>query len=139
MHLAVAHLLSMSVIFCLLPSSIIDILVHVKFFISTSVNIMSESCEHSFTLPVYGTPVNNPTKPISPETRIPALHSAADSMCSSANFRAVLSDTSFVLFCVTDRQTDGQTSLLWWLYQRLHSCMCYHAGKNGRQKRGVDL
>ena len=28
-----------------------------------------------------------------------------------------------------DRRTDGRTSLLW-LYQRLHSLLCYRAGKN---------
>ena len=30
---------------------------------------------------------------------------------------------------VTDRQTDRRTSLLW-LYRRLHSLLCYRAGKN---------
>ena len=32
----------------------------------------------------------------------------------------------------TDGQTDGRTSLLW-LYQHLHSFLCYHAGKSGNK------
>ena len=64
MHLPLARLVSMPVIFCLLPSSSIIILVF-TYLLHTSVNSMCENCDWvwtqftGLTLPLWGTPVNN--------------------------------------------------------------------------------
>ena len=94
MHLPLARLVSMPVIFCLLPSSSIIILVF-TYLLHTSVNSMCENCDWvctqftGLTLPLWGTPANNPITLISPVQW--GLHFCRrQSMRSSVNFRSFL-------------------------------------------------
>ena len=100
MHLPLARLISMPVIFCLPPSSSIVILVFYLFSTRISeVNSMHEiencECEQStgLTLPLRVTPMNNPITLIT--STVAGLHvCCADSyMRSSANLRIVFAES----------------------------------------------
>jgi len=123
-HLPLARLVSISVIFCLLPSS--SIVIFVFYLFSTD---MSE--QHVWELWVWiqftglmlllrVTPVNNPMTLISPVQSLGYIFCRYQYMRSSANFRTVFSESQnanptvafFVLIqyrSVTDGRTDGQT------------------------------
>jgi len=98
MHLPLVRLVSMPVIFCLLPSSSIVILLFLYLF-STGISeqhvwelwVWIQST--GLTLHLGVTPMNNPIKLIT--STVAGLHfCCADSyMCSSANFRTVFSKT----------------------------------------------
>ena len=95
MHLPLARLVSMSVIFCLLPSSSIVILIFYLFFYISEQHVWELWVWIQFTdltLPLWGTQVNNPITPISPVQW--GLHFCRwQSMRSSANFRTVFSQS----------------------------------------------
>jgi len=101
MHLVVAHLLSMSVTFCLLPTSNMccdfkqqqwfRYSVNIVYFIDLYEQQMWElRRQFCLTLPLQGTPRNNHIKIILPETRVPGPYFCLwQYMYSSANFRTV--------------------------------------------------
>ena len=108
MHLPLARLVSMPVIFCLLPSSSI---LHFTYFLHASVNSMCENCEcktvntvHWFDASCSDIPVNNSITVISPVQFLAGLqvqflaglHFLPLTVLyaySSANFRTVFSES----------------------------------------------
>ena len=93
MHLPLARVISMPVIFCLLPSS--SIVIPVFYLFSTGIGEsmhMYENCECGLTLPLRVTPMNNPITLIT--STVAGLHfCCADSyMRSSVNFLIVFSE-----------------------------------------------
>jgi len=92
MHLPLARLVSMPVIFCLLPSSSIVILL--IFYISEQHIWKWVWIQFTgLTLPLRGTPANNPITLISPVQWGAVFFCRWQSTRSSANFRTVLSES----------------------------------------------
>ena len=90
MHLPLAHLVSMPVIFCLLPSSSIVILVFYLF--STEICEVHDMCENStvtvnrvhwFDASSSVTPMNNPIILISAVQSLGCIFVAADTLCAA--------------------------------------------------------
>jgi len=101
MHVPLARLVSMPVIFCIHPSSSIVILVF-YLFSTASVNSMCENCEcktvntvHWFDASCSVIPLNNTITLISPVQSRAGLHFFCrwQYMRSSANFRTVFSES----------------------------------------------
>ena len=93
MPLRLARLVSMSVIFCLLPNSTIVILL---FFYISEQHVWKLWVWIQFTglmLPLWGTPVNNPITLISPVPWVGSIFCRWQSMRSSANFRTFFSES----------------------------------------------